>query len=364
MDFVYCPNGHPNRPGTRICAVCRALVEQRVPSTPADVIDESGSSPKASASPKRHRIWPWILLLLLLLGLAVVTILAFFYPLTRSTSDQISSTPILESTVAVVDGQPLTPVPTVVDTSVATDVPTDVPTTLPEPTATEESLPTAVPTITPLSTIIGVVITPTFSFGPGANLLQNGDFSSDWANGWTSEVVGDSGEIEVRPLPDDPNTQGLHLERAGPGHLRVAQRVVLTYPVEGLEFQARVRAAGTTAGEVENRAAILLRYEDADGDPIGASIWLDQPAVSTNLWDSSALLPPNVARVERSLDEGWQTLMIGLGDEFTGVLSAVNPVDVRQITVFLALIGTDGCDPATCSAMLDVAELSLVPELP
>lgn len=378
MEFVYCPNGHANRPGTRICAVCRALIEQRAPrpavappsppppapqparrpstATTAPIAD---TTPEAAPPRKRSRWWLWLLLLLLgLLVALALAVWAFLLPISRS--DEARPSPVVESTAAVV----------------VANTPELVPTDPPQPTATvevlppptesaDEAAPTAVSTITPLSTIVGVVITPTFSLSPDTNLLQNGDFASDWANGWSSEMNGEANVVEIRPVEGEPGVNALHLEQDGPGYLQLAQRVVLIYPVEGLEFQARLRPVGTTLGAAEGRSVLILQYEDFNGDPIGASVWLDGSAESTGLWDSPLLASlSGVPVAEHALDEGWQTLTVDLGREFADELDGLSPLDVVQLTVIMAVFNSDACELESCEATLDVAELSLVPNLP
>ena len=377
MDFVYCPNGHANRPGTRICAVCRALVEQRVPQPaaapppprePADPrpVESYEAAPRAHAEPatelvappkKRSWLWLWLLLLLGLCGLLALAVLAFFYPLNRTQQEQ--PTPIVATSVAVIIDNTPEPIPT--------DLPLPTATTeaLPSPTElAEEPSPTNVPTITPLSTIVGVVITPTFSFAPGMNLLQNGDFADDWANGWTSEMNGDSNLVDVRPVNDDPDANMVHLEQTGPGYLRIAQRVVLTYPVEGLEFQTRVRAAGAGNGAAEGQGALILQYEDFNGEPIGASIWTSGSAASDGLWDTLLAPLAGLPFAEHALDESWQTLTVDLGRQFADELTGLSPMDVFQLTVILAVANSDACEPAGCEAMIEATDLLLAPNLP
>lgn len=377
MELVYCPNGHPNRPGTRICAVCRALVEPHPPSSPAASEpprwspvpgpDENITPPEGEPSPvaatpqKDKRPWLWVVLLLLLLGgLAVGAFLEISFPFLNVSPAQPTPRPDF-TMVAVFEATEL-PIPTTPPESTPPEL---MATTSISPTPGEivSELPTAVSTITPLSTDIGVAATPTFSFDPGINLLQNGDFANDWANGWSSEMNGISSFIETRPFPDEPGVMTVHLENTGSGYLKLTQRVVLTFPVEGLEFQARIRATGAGAA-VESRGMLILRYEDMGGVPLGVSVWLDGAAESTGLWETSVLPPASIPSIVRSLDEDWQTLTVDLGREFTDELDGVNPSNVAQIIVILAVIGDDTCIPGGCAATLDIAQLSLSPGLP
>lgn len=367
MDFVYCPNGHANRPGTRICAVCRALVEQRAPqsaaaptsrrhSAPLPPTGKPETAPSPEAAPvdtspdkKKSRAWVWLLLLLCLLGLLALAVLASFYLPNRTQVQQ--PTPVTRSTAAAVAINPTDP-----------PLPTPTLATLPTPTGSvAEPSPTAVSTITPIGTVVGVVITPTFPFSPDSNMLQNGDFADNWANGWASEASGEANLIELRAMEDESGTNELHMEQTGSGHLQIAQRVVLTYPVELLEFQARVRAAGTAA---DGRGALILLYEDFNGKPIGASIWLDSKAGSTELLEALLSLPSGIPVAGRILDEGWQDLTIDLGQEFAEELTGLSPIDVAQLTVILAVVNSDNCKSGACAATLDAAALSLIPRKP
>lgn len=366
MEFVYCPNGHANRPGTRICAVCRALVEQRAPQSaaptsrwhspppsPAEQL-EAAAFPEAApidTSPvkKKSRAWLWLLLLIGLLGSLMLAVLAFFYIPNLTQVQQ--PTPAAQSTAAAGVINPTNP-----------PLPTPTLAALPTPAeSVAEPSPTAVPTITPIGTVVGVVITPTFSFNPDSNMLQNGDFADNWANGWASEASGEANLIELRPMEDEPDTNELHMEQTGLGHLQIAQRVVLTYPIELFEFQARVSATGTAA---DGRGALILLYEDFNGKPIGASIWLDSVAGNTELLETLLSLPPGIPVAGRTLDEGWQNLTIDLGHEFAEELTGLSPIDVAQLTVILAVVNSDNCKSGDCAATLDAAALSLAPRQP
>lgn len=385
MEPVYCPNGHPNRPGTRICIVCRELIvptpppatpprpanplqPQPPPSRPANSASpqqpasrgESAGNPpgsSAAAAPaKRRRLWPWLLLLLFAVVAAAALLFALLYPARRTTSTP--PTQPAPSAVAIAS-----------DTATAAPAPTSRPTvvpsaTPPQATATVEGSPTAVATITPLPTVVGVIITPTLAFGPEVNFIQNGAFADDWANGWTLESRGPAGEVEVGPATIETDTQSLRLARRGPGMSRLAQRVVLTFPAEGLVFRGRFRLAGTTEARTEGRAAVILRYEDANGDPVGASVWLDGSAADSDLWGIIPLPVAGPTVNERYTTEVWQQVELPLGREFAEALSGVDIENVRQITVFMAVIGSETCPPSACEAMLEVVELSITAEEP
>lgn len=385
MEPVYCPNGHPNRPGTRICAVCRELLAPSTPVSPprklpprppgivvppprpaappqsSPGLNEPSPVEKSAPAPApapKSRLWLWLLLFLLILVGGVAMLLALFYPTTRvSTGQPTVVTEVMPAVVAT--SETSTSAPTLTQGPAPTDVPppTDSPPTV-------EVSPTAVATITPLPTIVGVVVTPTIAFGPEANFIQNGSFNDDWANGWTRETRGGTGSVDVRPLAGEPETQAVHLEWNGPGMLRLAQRVVLTFPVEGLVFRGRFRLAGASGSEGEGRGAIILRYEDANGEAIGASVWLDDAADSTELWGTAPLPPFGPTLSARFIDEAWQTVELRLGQEITEELPDVNMEEVRQITIFLALLGSESCSSADCGAMLEAAELSLTAEGP
>jgi hypothetical protein len=219
--------------------------------------------------------------------------------------------------------------------------------------------------MTPLSTIVGVIITPTFSAAPGVSLIQNGDFADDWVNGWASEA-GNSGVIEVRPLDNAPGARALHMEKSGPGALQVAQRIVLVSPVEELVFRARIRQSGTwdAAEGIEGRSALMLRYEDANGEPLGASIWLDGSSDATGLWGHAPLPPSDSALAPRFLPGDWQSIEVDLNRELVEQLSAIDPIEVRQVTILLLLASSDACPPTACEAAMDVAGLSLATDIP
>lgn len=384
MEPVYCPQGHPNRPGTRICIVCRELIAPSSPPAPSrnplppepdgptsravtpppiyppatkqSTANKTSPGEKQVAPGRRRRWWLWLLLLLLVAAGGVAFLLSMVYPLRRTTT--------------IAPSEPAASAPAIVaDTATSAPSPTDPPaqTPSPPPTATSPAAtgsPTPVATITPLPTILGVVITPTLVFGPEVNFIQNGSFTDDWANGWTLESRGEAAEVEVGPATDEPESQSLRLARSGPGMSRLAQRVVLTFPVEGLVFRGRFRLAGSSEGDTEGRAVVLLRYEDSNGDPLGTTVWLDGSAAASELWGIIPLpvLGPTVS--ERYAREGWQSIELPLAQEFAGTLPDVDMEAVRQITVMLGVIGSETCPAASCEATVEVAELSLTAEVP
>lgn len=387
MEPVYCQNGHPNRPGTRICAVCRALLP---PPTSSDTPARS-SPPKPRivpapapqplpplpdtqalaestraeaplpldkpAPPKRSRVWLWLLLLLGLILLGIVAVWAVFFPVTRTTGETSTTVP---STAAVALAQP-----TAHSNPTESVAPTEAASATPLVTAAAATIsPTAVATITPLPTIVGVIITPTFAFGRDVNFIQNGGFTDDWTNGWTSESRGSRGVIEALVTDDEPGLPLVRLENSGPGMVRLAQRVVLAFPAEGMVLRGRVRLSGMADGPEEGRSALILRYEDANGEPLGASVWLDGADDSTALWSESPLPVLDGNTSVRVVDEEWQDLELWLDREFAEELPEVNPVDVRQITVILAVLGSDDCDTTGCLTALEATSLSLTAEAP
>lgn len=361
MEPVVCPNGHPNRPGTRICAVCRALI----PPVPASRPTATASPPPEQAAPPARRsgaVW-W--LLALMAALVVVVALAFllFYPRRRN-ADYLA-------TAAVVT-MPGAPLPTVAALAVLPTAATDV-TPVPPPAATSSPVstldpgasPTPVATITPLATITGMVLTPTLALPaavPGPNLIQNGDFSREWVDGWERQVEGLNGVqvVEERLLTGEPPLPTLHIGKTGAGMLRVVQHVGLTGSVEELVFRSRLRLAGVNEPSgAEGRSALILLYENADGDPLGASVWLDSSASTSGLWGGGlpAFGPMTALRL---LEPGWQTVEINLRREFIDRLPDVDAAAVRRITVVLTVVAGPGCPPDGCPAELDVADLSLV----
>ncbi len=375
MEPVYCPNGHPNRPGTRLCAVCLALLEPSVPAAPPPKsaprstpppprqpppIQPEPPPPAPAAPAPRRRVWPWLVGCLLLLVLGVVGVILLLFPLARFVAPA-ATTEITVEAVGIVD--PTAVEPTAAVTLTAPPAVTDAPAVASDtPPATTP--PTAVATITPLVTLVGVVITPTFAFGPDDNFIQNGDFADDWVNGWTRDGEGGAGTVEVRPLPDAPDDSALHMEQSGAGISHLAQRVVLTFPVENLVFRARVRLDGTAGGAGQGRSALILRYEDAAGAPLGASLWLDDSTAATTLWGTGPLPAAGAPVITRALADGWQAVELALGPELVDELPDVDPVAVRQITISLALLGEDDCDPADCAATLEASQLSLTAEIP
>jgi hypothetical protein len=294
---------------------------------------------------------------LLLLALGVAAVFLLLFPLARFAAP-VPTVAVTAEAAGII--QPTASEPPAMESATAAATPT----APPSATAATEPSPTDVATITPLATLVGVVITPTFAFGPDDNFIQNGDFNDDWVNGWTRQDGEEAGTVEVRPLPDAPDDNALFLEKTGAGSLHLAQRVVLAFPVESLIFRARVQLTGEAGATGQGRSALILRYEDADGNPLGASIWLDDSIEATTLWGVDPLPAEASPVVSRFLPGGWQAVELALGNELSEGLSEIDPVSVRQITISLALLGEDGCAPADCAASLEASQLSLTAELP
>jgi len=371
MEPILCPNGHPNRPGTRICAVCRALIPP--PPAPPVVAGRAQPEPPPPArlpvSGGRVGAGGWLLAALLLLLLAAVVIMAayvFLYPARRSadylataavvTLPAGASTTAALPAAAVPSAQPSTPAPVTSPTPISATAPA--------------RSPTAVATITPLANVTGLALSPAAaaaseSIPAGLNLIQNGDFAADWANGWERQADGSNGSaiVEGRVLAGDPPLPSLHLGQWGTGSLRVVQHVSLTGAAADLVFRGRVRLAGLgdPVGGA-GRAALILLYEDADGRPLGASVWLDGGAgeAATSLLSDGSLPPLGLAAAPRLLEAGWQSIELPIGREFAERLPGLAPDAVRRITIVLAVAGSAGCRPDACPAELDAAGLSLV----
>lgn len=390
MEPIYCPNGHPNRPGTRLCIVCRALIPPSpagptatpppvapppkparpavkppdpAPPRPIELLPTVPETPPVAAPPttvapprRANRSWLWLLAGLLVVGVLGALFLTRLWP-----GLSVGATPPTGAATAPAVGDTTASLATASPAGPATA--TDPPPTAAPPSATAPpaitTAPTAVATITPLPVIVGVVVTPTLIFEPGDSLLQNGEFTDDWVNGWVSESNGQAGLVEVRPLADEPGVPALHMERTGAGLLQVGQRVVLTTPIDGLVFRARVRLSGTWSPTAEGRAAVILRYEDAAGQALAATVWLDGAVETSALWGQEPLPPPGPTTSVRFAGVGWQDLALDLRPEFDQALTGVDALAVRQITILLVLLGGDDCGAMACGASLDAAALSL-----
>ncbi len=356
---VLCPNGHANRPGTRICAVCRALIPPAPPpaagplATPLDH-DQRGVE-KADS-----RLLALLLVLLALTAATIVLAFLYFYPI-RHGPDYLATAAVVTLPAGesgVVAAPTVTPPPATAAPPSPTPQPAT-PTVAPDASPTPVATPVA--TITPLSTVVGVILAPTDAPAVEVNLIQNGDFRQDWVNGW--ERIGDGLNgtqiVETRPSSGDPPRPLLAMSKTGAGALRVVQHVALTGSAADLVFRGQLRLAGeTNAAGNEGRAALLLLYENEAGELLGASVWLDGSATTSALWGGH--LPPfGPTTAPRIQAADWQTIEIALAREFTDRLPALDPAAVRRVTVVLALLGSDACPPDACAAELGAAALSL-----
>jgi hypothetical protein len=400
METVYCPNGHPNRADTWYCSTCLAPMKPAVqeepeagvetpqpssamtpglpplsrPRTPLPPLKPRPFVPPAEPLPVeeplpapapagRRRLWLWLVLILALAGLAACALLALLVvPWVRYNADRL---PGLIQSTGEIEGQMGQPVPTIGLGLSAGQGETEA-----SPFATE-TLPTLLPTPTP---IVGIVLTPTLEFTEpvtnvvALNLIQNGDFSDDWTNGWTDASSETNGVqvIEVLPAGFDVPGQVLSLGKTGTGTVQLSQRVVLDDRTPTSVFRAQVRQIGSADGAGnEGQSAIALIYESADGTAQGASVWLDGAADETGLWGESPLvdLGPNImARFSETND--WQAIDVPLELEFREHLPEISSDDIRQVTILLLLIGADNCLPAACLATLEVADLQLTVPFP
>jgi hypothetical protein len=350
---------------------------------PADrmVVEEQPAVEEApptveSAPVNRRTLWLVLLALLALAGLTVCALVSLsFIPMIR---ERVETLPVLEQTSvlpAVVDDTNDTP-----EFSVATDI---APTALPTAAAVATTMPTVspFPTITPLvevpspTPIIGIIMPSPLEAGTPAtggeaiNVLQNGDFSDDWVDGWSLEAGETNGSRVIERLPPgfDVPGQVLSMGKTGSGTVQLSQRAVLNDRTGQAIFRARVRQTGTVneAEGLEGRSAIILVYESADGTPQGASIWFDSADDQTGLWSAPPLseLGPNLM-ARYAVNNDWQDIEITLEDEFGEHLPDIDPADVRQVTVMLLLMADDDCPPGSCMTTLEAADLQLMMPFP
>lgn len=369
----------------------RKLAPQPIPGQSLSGLQmEEQPEPEEPAPAKRSSLRLVLLLLLLLAGLAVCALLSLlFIPTVR---ERIESLPIFgQSEQTIVE-------PAVAGNTSPAAIATDVVTTImatPElATTVATAVATAVsveanglatatpfPTITPLAEaasptpIIGIIIVPPEVAGtPGTgettiNVLQNGDFSDDWANGWSLETSDLNGSQIIERVPPGFDAPGevLSMGKTGSGSVQLTQRAVLNDRTAKAVFRARLRQSGTVHESTgrEGRSALLLIYESADGTPQGASVWFDGAADQTGLWSEPPLseLGPNLmARYATNND--WQEIELSLEQEFLENLPDIDPADVRQITVMLLLIANEDCPAESCMATLEAADLQLMMPFP
>lgn len=378
-----CPNGHPNRPGVRFCAVCGQMLSpssQRGGAPPAADPEKRGPdyypprqpgqygagqqpggqptdpSPTPPAAPvfppsasRKDDPWPgartnyrqWFIwgsagLILIILILA----LALFFLNRGDEEEEIAAT---EPAAVVIDDEP-TPTEEVVSPVETSEPEPELPPTPEITPPVEEPEPEAEP-----------------QPAPQANLLINGDFREPWHQGWQRDH-GDE-------LPFNPITQNaaegervfVRLSQSGPYYLEIHQMVAVT--PGPLLFEGQIKLADAVAGNVDQagRALFMLVYYGEDQTaPLAWSIWhtgsQDLP------WGRGSLPPeigPNVA-LSLVADNDWSPIEIDIRQEVINrFLTIENPDDIRHIKVVLTSIGGSACGMQECTSEIQAAELRL-----
>jgi hypothetical protein len=362
MADLKCPNGHPNRPGAKFCAVCRTQLvpaspqqpqgPQHPPQSPQQPMGQGHASPAQQfippASPQPAAMGQqaqssrsqWILWGLI--GVIVLAIIALsallFWP--RDEEDELVPTPVTAAEVTEdEDAAPEAESPTPVPEEEESPVPPD-----------EEAVPPEVIEIPPIDD----------------NRLINGNFRDNWGVGWERTIgAASTGAGRIENIETDRSVDGhaVTLSRTGPGFLKLEQ----TVPVDParMRFSARIQINGSVGDNPsqEGIGALMLIYHNEEQTPIGYTIWASGPTRSSSLFGVNPLPPIQNNVSLRWVNEEWRHIdNLDLRQEIINGLPIVNPDEVRFITVMLLGVGHSDCLPDGCTVEVVATDLRLLEE--
>lgn len=168
------------------------------------------------------------------------------------------------------------------------------------------------------------------------NMVVNGDFSRDLADGWEYEESGFGNHLAERRAWSPPDTGHYCFVQQvnGPGFARLSQLIDVIGPDLAFSYQASWAIGGgsSTCWPV---AAVFLEYYDNGGTRLGETIWY--------LHNEYCAWEPSGNRHLISItDPDWRQYAVNVREEIAANLPAVTADAVRQVGISLYSYTSDG----------------------
>ncbi|NCC33319.1 MAG: hypothetical protein EOM24_15075 [Chloroflexia bacterium] len=217
-------------------------------------------------------------------------------------------------------------------------------------------------------TASGVVATPaaTATPVPQPNLLENGDFASDWTDGWERDngpVINGQSVVEVIPSSRGSSGNAVRLLHDGAGFLSVYQVIELTSPDVVISAEINPTAETPCGGFLKactGMAGILIYLlQGTEGTPnertIGSLGYL-YPGTNDRLRQTS-----DATARYLFVPQGWQTVRLNLRQEIVNSLPGVELSAVKGVMVGVIVGSVGECDPGQCYAEVQATNLKIEP---
>jgi hypothetical protein len=232
------------------------------------------------------------------------------------------------------------------------------------PTVIVEREGTAVPLMDPTATSVRTA-TPIASPTPDVpdNLVYNGDFASDWTDGWHRDPgspINGENTVEVIQTSQVSSGQAARLVHSGAGNLVLSQKVEVPSADVVVRMRFNPRAETPCRG-------ILRWCSGTSGVVIHLHTTIE--GEQTTIGEIYYLFPGKAEKLFLSSDadsriifvpEGWQSLEIPLRSEIVNSLPGVDPESVTSILV-AAIAGSVGnCRAGECLAEVQVGDFEVV----
>lgn len=202
---------------------------------------------------------------------------------------------------------------------------------------------------------------PTATPTPPANLLRNGGFASDWAEGWERDsggVISGQNITEVIASSSGSSGKAVRLVHDGPAYLALNQVVALG--TLNVNISARINPMAETScrGILKTCmgvAGISFMFLDRNEQDVGVITYMypgnaDQLTIASDVKRRLILLQP-----------GWQTVRFNVQQELKNTLPSVDPDSIKHLRVMLTAGALGDCGPGQCYAELQATELVVEP---
>ncbi len=182
----------------------------------------------------------------------------------------------------------------------------------------------SVKTFVPLLILLFCFSVPIMS----VELVINGDFEQPFSTGWTESVSSANYTIDRATHYDpDPNYEAYVYQGTGNGYVSLHQTFLIPSTDIDFSVNAKVYAWDNDPSSAWAGATVLIEYLDVNAATLGETYIC---ARSTNCpWSNGP-----TSHIIEAADSMWHSYSFNINDELAH-LSAVNPADVKKITVSL-----------------------------